>query len=133
MHSSWNQGAACTCWNIPPRISHTLCPVGSLPCMISLLDITSSWHIVQKPKSLSQEQDSYLMDVIHNLGIFSDDQLCDINICHLHLQVSTLSDIVDGSGTHIMTESFNGAPLTDWFSSLKWPCQPVVTTYQQNL
>jgi hypothetical protein len=43
------------------------------------------------------------MDKIHSLGIFSDDQLYDINACHLHLKVTTLSDITDGSGTCIIT------------------------------
>jgi hypothetical protein len=52
---------------------------------------------------LSREGDSYIMDKIHSLGIFSDDQLYDINACHLHLKVTTLSDITDGSGTCIIT------------------------------
>ena len=73
------------------------------------------------------------MDEIRKLDIFSDDQLYDINACHLHLKVSTLSDIVDGSGTRITTEAFNGVPLSDRFLSLKWPHQPVATTYQRNL
>jgi hypothetical protein len=73
------------------------------------------------------------MDKIHSFGIFSDDQLYDINACHLHLKVVTMSDITDGSGTHILAEALDGAPLTDQFSPLKWPHLLVVTKSQQNL
>jgi hypothetical protein len=73
------------------------------------------------------------MDEICHLGIFSNDQLFDINACHLHLQVTTLSDITDGSGMFIITEAIDGALLVDWFSPLKWPRQPVATNSQQNL
>jgi hypothetical protein len=73
------------------------------------------------------------MDEICHLGTFSDDQLFDINACHLHLQVMTLLDITDGSGMCIITEAIDGALLVDWFSPLKWPHQPVATNSQRNL
>jgi hypothetical protein len=85
-----------------------------------------------KVLELSREGDSYIMDKICSLGIFSD-QLYDINGCCLHLKVMTLSDITNGSGTCIITEALDVAPLVDWFSPLKWPHQPVVTKSQQNL
>jgi hypothetical protein len=49
------------------------------------------------------------------------------------LRAMTLSNIVNGSGSHITPEALKGIPLTDWFSCLKWPRQPVVTTSQWNL
>jgi hypothetical protein len=73
------------------------------------------------------------MDKIRSLGIFNDDQPYDINACCLHLKVTTLSDITNGSGTCNITEALDVAPLTDRFSPLKWPHQPVVTKSQQNL
>jgi hypothetical protein len=82
---------------------------------------------------LSREGDSYIIDKIRSLGIFSNDQLYDINACCLHLNVTTLSDITNGSGTHIITEALDVALLVDWFSPLKWAHQPVVTKSQQNL
>jgi hypothetical protein len=41
------------------------------------------------------------MDAIRQLGIYDNKQLFDINAIHLFLQVMTLSDIVDTSGTQI--------------------------------
>jgi hypothetical protein len=79
------------------------------------------------------EGDSYIMDEICSLGIFSDDQLYDINAGCLHWKVTTLSDITNGFGTCIITEALDGAPLADQFSPLKWPHQPVVKKSQQNL
>jgi hypothetical protein len=86
-----------------------------------------------KVLELSREGDSYIMDKICSLGIFSDDQLYDISACHLHLKVTTLLDITDGSGTRIITEALDVSPLIDLFSPLKWPHQLVVTKSQQNL
>ena len=109
------------------------------PCWITSLRTFLARHNIKleyteaKTLSLSRERDSYLMDEFRKLGIFSDDQLYDINACRLHLKVTTLSDIVDGSGTRITNEALQGTPLPDRFSSLKWPRQPVATTYQRNL
>ena len=47
---------------------------------------------------LSRENDRYLMDDFQQLHIFDDAELSDINICRIFLQVTTLSDITDGSG-----------------------------------
>jgi hypothetical protein len=41
---------------------------------------------------------------------------------------TTLSDITDGSGTHIITQALDVAPLVDRFSPLKWPHQLMVTS-----
>jgi hypothetical protein len=73
------------------------------------------------------------MDEICSLGIFSDDHFHDINARCLHLKVTTLLDITNGSRMHIITEALDGALLADRFSPLKWPHQPMVTKSQQNL
>jgi hypothetical protein len=68
------------------------------------------------------------MDDFCGLGIFNDDQLYDLNLCHLYMQVKTLSDIVDGLAKKITDEAFKAQHLTYWFSVLKWPWQPVLVT-----
>jgi hypothetical protein len=75
------------------------------------------------------------MDAIQQLGLYENKQLFDINAVWLHLQVITLSDIVDwgGGGHRNVDDAFNGRKLTDRYSKFQWPRQPVITTSQQNL
>ncbi len=47
--------------------------------------------------------------------------------------MTTLSDIVDTQGKCITEEAFKGSILSDWYSSLKWPQQLVISTKQWNL
>ena len=82
---------------------------------------------------LSRENDRYLMDDFRHLHIFDDADLSDINLCRIFLQLTTLSDITDGSGTQITEEAFQGKCLSDRRSMLRWPRQLVVTTRQGNL
>jgi hypothetical protein len=51
----------------------------------------------------------------------------------MYLQVMTLSDIADASGHQISEEAFKGQKLSDRYSRLKWPRQPVITMKQRNL
>jgi hypothetical protein len=57
----------------------------------------------------------------------------DINAVQVYLQVTTLSDIVDAKGKQISEEAYKGMKLSDWYSTLKWPRQPVLMMKQQNL
>jgi hypothetical protein len=63
----------------------------------------------------------------------NDDQLYNLNLCHLYMQVTALSDIVDGLGKKTTDKAFKAQHLTDWFSILKWPQQPVLIMKQWNL
>jgi hypothetical protein len=98
-----------------------------IPCWLTSLRDYLACHEIKleytdaKVLELRREGDSYIMDEIWSLGVFSDNQLYDINACHLHLKVTTLLDITNGSRTHIITEALDGAPLVDRFSPLKWP------------
>ncbi len=73
------------------------------------------------------------MDKFWKVGIYDDHQLFDINVIHMHLKVMTLSDIVDAQGQQVTEEAFKGKKLSDRYSKLKWPRQPVLMTQQCNL
>jgi hypothetical protein len=73
------------------------------------------------------------MDDFCTLGIFNDTQLYDLNLCQIYLQVTTLSDIVNGLGKKITDEAFKAQRLTNRFSALKWPQQLILTMKQWNL
>jgi hypothetical protein len=81
----------------------------------------------------SRENDCHLMDEVRKLGLYNDKQLFDINAVQMHLQVTTLSDIADAAGHRITEEAYKGQKLSDRYSRLKWPRQPVITTKQRNL
>jgi hypothetical protein len=70
------------------------------------------------------------MDEISSLGIFSDDHFHDINACCLHLKVTTLSDITNGSGMHIITEALDAS-----WASIKWKESPITIrgSHQQKM
>jgi hypothetical protein len=42
----------------------------------------------------------------------------------------TLSDIVDAEGGRISEKIFKGMKPMDWYSPLKWPRQPDISTKQ---
>jgi hypothetical protein len=73
------------------------------------------------------------MDEVRKLGLYNDKQLFDINAVRMHLQVTKLSDIADAAGHRITEEAYKGQKLSDRYSRLKWPRQPVITTKQRNL
>jgi hypothetical protein len=81
----------------------------------------------------SPEHNCQVMDAIHQLEIYDDKQLFDINAVQMYLQVTTLSNIVDVNGQRISDKAFKGQKLSDRYSRLKWPRQPVATMKQRNL
>ena len=81
----------------------------------------------------SRENDCHIMDAIRKLELYNDKQLFDINAVRMHLQVTTLSDIVDADGRRITEDAYKGQKLSDRYSRLKWPRQPVITSKQRNL
>ena len=92
------------------------------------LEVTSARLI-----PICQVNDSHLMGDFCALGIFNNDQLYDLNLCRIYLQVMTLSNITDGPGNRITNEAFKAQRLTNRFSVLHWPQQPVLMTAQHNL
>jgi hypothetical protein len=110
-----------------------------LECWLTLIrDFISRSKIMIKVVSArlvrtSQQHDCHVMDAIQQLEIYDDKQLFDINAVPMYLQVTTLSDIADANGHRISDEAFKGQKMSNQYSRLKWPRQPVVTTKQRNL
>jgi hypothetical protein len=106
--------------------------------LTSIRDFISPQKIMIKVASarlvqMSQAHDCHVMDTIRQLKIYDDKQLFDINAVQMYLQVTTLSDIADANGHRISEEAFKGQKLSDRYSRLKWPRQPVITMKQRNL
>jgi hypothetical protein len=81
----------------------------------------------------SHQHDCHIMDVVRKLEMYNHEQLFDINAVQMHLQITTLSDIADANGQKITDEAFKGQKLSDRYSRLKWPRQPIITSKQRNL
>jgi hypothetical protein len=64
---------------------------------------------------------THLMDGSHELDLHSNGDLFDLNLVRIDLQVTTLSDIVDGLGKQIIHEVYDGTTLTNSYLTLKWP------------
>jgi hypothetical protein len=73
------------------------------------------------------------MDDFRLLPNLTNDDLYNINRVRIFLNVTTLSDITDGSGIHITEDAFAARPLSDRTSPLRWPRQPIITAQQRNL
>jgi hypothetical protein len=95
--------------------------------------LVSFWTFITKLKlqvsvadqwipSLTRAHDKNLMDYFVGLG-YSPAILGTLNRCRLYLQIITLSDIVSADGSCIITDVFQGLPLLDRKSTLKWPNQ----------
>ena len=113
-------------------------PYITLCWLTSIQDFLAQHKIVLKVTVarltvMSCINDQHLMDDFRSLGIFNNDQLYDLNLCRLYLQVTTLSDIMDGPGNRIIDEAFKAKHLTNRYSVLCWPRQPVLTMTQSNL
>ncbi len=63
--------------------------------------------------SSSCEQDLYLMDEFHNLGLYNKQQLFGLNAIRMYLQVTTQSNVVDGRGKCVTVEAYNGKKQMD--------------------
>ena len=90
----------------------------------SLYNIQLSTNI----PSLSQhrEGDQFLMQAFGDIQDpipFTSSELETLNSCRLYLNVTTLSDIVDGSGTRICKRATDGIRDTDLPSNHQWPNQ----------
>jgi hypothetical protein len=81
----------------------------------------------------SRQHDCHIMDVVRKLEMYNHEQLFDINAVRMHLQITTLSDIADANGRKITDKAFKGQKLSDRYSRLKWPRQPIITSKQRNL
>lgn len=106
--------------------------------------LTSIWDFISRNKikikvasaclvRTSRKHDCHVMDAIQMLELYNDQQLFDINAVRMHLKVMTLSEIVNATGQRITEEAYKGQKLSDRYSRLKWPRQPVITMKQRNL
>jgi hypothetical protein len=97
----WNQDVLFIYWNTLMSGSPTSLHVCLCPFMILSLE-TRSWSRWHPPiwylSADKQEHNCHIMDAIQQLGLYENKQLFDINAVWLHLQVITLSDIVDWGG-----------------------------------
>ena len=73
--------------------------------------------------SLQRENDLFLMEQIAHED-FTVTELQHINRCRLHLQVTTLSDIMEGHGRRISRNSLNCIFDSEREKHYKWPVQP---------
>ena len=90
-----------------------------------LLSIHGTIHLERAWKlELQRTNDVSLMDsfMMHVPHLPPQDLKC-LNACCIFLQVITLADITDGSGTHILPSSLQGTRHNDWHSSYTWPHQ----------
>ena len=60
------------------------------------------------------------MDTIIQSNQYEDGQLYQINICHLYLQVISLSDICKGDGIQVTTQTIKGKKDNTRVSKWKW-------------
>eukprot|EP00957_Ditylum_brightwellii_P031467 2386043-Ditylum_brightwellii.AAC.1 len=60
---------------------------------------------------LQQEHDDYIMDLLLESGQFTDNQICTLNYCRLHLQATTLVDLTLGDGSTIDPQFLMGQQL----------------------
>jgi hypothetical protein len=85
--------------------------------------------------SLSCQHDIAIMDAAVQYN-FTAQQLKQINFCRMYLQVIMLSDIVDASGTRILSSVFHGTIDVTHSSKLHWPawqCPTSWTSWKQLL
>jgi len=126
-------------------VNHTQLQVGShtpffklpYPSFTKLIDhtwVTSIWKFTHQAQltvevehqwvpSLARQQDAALMDVALQLN-FSTPQLVMINMCCLHLQVLTISDVTTARGTDIIPSALKGEIDNQRDSSLFCPKVP---------
>jgi hypothetical protein len=85
-----------------------------------------------KLPSLARIHDSFLMEQAMTLP-FRRQELIDVNLVRTYLGVTTLSDIVSADGTFILPSIWNGNPISDRRSKIKFARQLQPTSYQRGL
>jgi hypothetical protein len=90
-----------------------------------LISIHGTIHLERAWKlELQHANDVSLMDYfMTHLPPLPPKTLKRLNACRIFLQVITLADLTDGSGTHILPGSLQGARHNDRRSSYTWPHQ----------
>jgi len=91
----------------------------------------NGWEIVTGLPSLPYKcnNDQFLMELFWHKG-YCGQQLVDLNHCRLWLQVSSLADIVDGWGTHVVPAILLGKKSHLSPNSHQWPTQAPPTQGQ---
>ena len=81
-----------------------------------------------------QVNDVFLMDQFtSHTPHFTPKTLKRLNACQIFLQVLTLADITDGSGSHILKCSLQGTRQIDRRSSYRWPQQVCPSPAEWNI
>jgi hypothetical protein len=73
---------------------------------------------------LYRQNDSFIMKEIINMTTYSIPQIQAINRFRIHLQVVTLSDIIEGNGLQITENAYMGKQDPDRTSKWNWPNIP---------
>jgi hypothetical protein len=60
--------------------------------------------------SLQRSNDFYLMDTALNSNRFASAEICKVNLCRLFLSVTTVSNICNARGSHLITGIRTGEP-----------------------
>jgi len=85
-----------------------------------------------------RQHDVYIMDMVDDLGLTTP-QLEQINACHMYLQITTLAEITDHTGMHLLPhvltsrgQAYPSGLETISSSTLQWPrvCNPTTTTWK---
>jgi len=93
--------------------------------------VKSSWHFLDTfgfslwtdvQASLPSKGDAFLMPILESV-ITDVPHLCLVNRCRRYLRVLFLSDIVDGSGFHILDEAWMGSGALQSVRLESWPNQ----------
>jgi len=92
--------------------------------------ITSQWEFLYRNDiklngwdmliEKQRENDMGLMEMFVNEG-YRNDELILLNKCRMYLQVLTVSDVVDGDGTHLCPITTTGKLYKGRHSKFKWP------------
>jgi len=97
------------------------------PCWLShtwqyLLELGMQLDTQKMTLQATCDKDSFLMLNFWNAGYW-EESLIWLNKCHVWLQVTTVVDIIDGQGKHILNTSLEGIHTIIWQKWWSWPMQ----------
>jgi len=111
---AWTQMTAGTSYSIFQRVHEVLPHLESkwLTSMRTFMPlINASFELDTNGVPPPQRQhDAYIMDMILESNQFTALQIRRLNYCRLYLQVVTISDITDATGTHLDQSKLHGIP-----------------------
>ncbi len=83
--------------------------------------------------SSCHEKDAYLLDIFRQSGLFTTQDLKNLNAVWVFLQVATITDIATVDGVFIHSDFYQASRCQKRVSKWSWPRQPTIATSQQGL